>query len=74
MGPKLYGFEPNELSRVGSYAGEIPQSVTKAKNDHRIERRIGVDMGRFASETHQPGHKTFYQKTQNMCGYWWRTH
>jgi hypothetical protein len=33
MAPKLSGFEPAGLSRVGSYAGEIPQSPTKAKND-----------------------------------------
>ena len=29
---------------MGSYAGEIPQSATKAKNDKRIEGRIEVDM------------------------------
>ena len=53
MALKLSGFEPAGLSRVGSYAGEIPQSATKAKNDKRIEGRIGADMGRFTTGTHQ---------------------
>ena len=52
MAPKLSGFEPAGLSCVGSYAGKIPQSATKAKNDKRIEGRIGVGMGRFTPGTH----------------------
>ena len=64
---ELSGFEPTGLSRVGSYAGEIPQSTTKAKNDKRIEGRIGVGMGRF---TPGKGNQKLYKETQNMCGNW----
>ena len=73
MAPKLSGFEPAGLSRVGSYAGEIPQSATKAKNDKIIEGRIEVGMGRFTPGTHQQGHQKLYKETQNMCGNWWWT-
>ena len=38
-----------------SYAGEIPQAATKAKNDLRFEDRIAVGIGRFTLETHQKG-------------------
>ena len=66
MTPKLSGFEPTGLSHVGSYAGEIPQSVTKAKNDKRIEGHIGVCMGRFTPGTHQQENQKLYKETQNM--------
>ena len=36
-GPKLSRFEPDGLSRVGSYAGEIPQSATKAKTIRELK-------------------------------------
>ena len=72
--PKLSGFEPAGLSRMGSYVGEIPQSATKAKNDKRIEGHIGVGMGRFTPGTHQQGNKKLYKETLNMCGNWWWTH
>jgi len=74
MAPKLSGFEPAGLSRVGSYAGEIPQSPTKAKNDKRIEGCIEVDMARFTSGTHQQAHQKHYKETQNMFGYWCWAH
>ena len=76
MAPKFPGFEPDGLSRVVSYAGEIPQSATKAKNDHRIfiEEGISLDIGILTSGTRQQGHKNLYQKTQNMRGYWLWTH
>ena len=53
------------------YAGEIPLSATKAKNDKRIEGRIGVGMGRLTPGTHQQGNQKLYKETQNMCGNWW---
>ena len=70
---ELSGFEPTGLSHVGSYAGELPQSATKAKNDKRIEGRI-VGMGRFTPGTHQQGSQKLYKETQSMCGNWWWTH
>ena len=38
-----------------SYAGEIPQADTKAKNDKRFEGCIAVGIVRFTLETHQKG-------------------
>ena len=52
-----------------SYAGAIPQAVTKAKNDKRFEFRIAVDIGRFTQETHQ---KSFLKRVRtcvdHTCG------
>ena len=45
-----------------------------AKNDHRIEEGISLDIGILTSGTRQQGHKNLYQKTQNMRGYWLWTH
>ena len=42
--PKCVRTPTNGLSSMGSYAGEIPQSVIKAKNAKRIEGHIEVDM------------------------------
>ena len=56
---------------VSCYAGEIPQFATKTQNNERIEGRIGVDMGRFTSGTHQQGHQKLYKKIKKICGYWW---
>ena len=36
-GPILSGFQPNALSSVKSYAGEIPQSATKAKTIREVK-------------------------------------
>ena len=36
-----------------SCAGEIALAFKSAKNDKRIDDRIGVDVRRFASGTHQ---------------------
>ena len=47
---------------------------TKAKNDKKIEGRIGVGMGRFTPGTHLQGNQKLYKETQNMCGNWWWTH
>ena len=66
MVPKLSGSEPAGLSCVGSYAGEIPQSATKAKNDKIIEGRIGVGMGRFTQEPINKAIKNF-TKTLRTC-------
>ena len=66
MAPKLSGFEPAGLSHVGSYAGEIPQSATKAKNDKRIESRIGVGMGRFTPGTNQQGNQKLYRDSEHV--------
>jgi len=52
---------------VGSYAGEIPQFATKTKNNNRIERHIGVDMGRFTSGTHQQGHQKLCNETKTIA-------
>ena len=41
MVPKLSGFEPNGLSSVKSYAGEIPLSVNKAKT---IEVKVTFEL------------------------------
>jgi len=40
---------------VESYAEEIPQAATKAKNDRRFEGRIAIGISRFILETHQKG-------------------
>ena len=48
--------------------------VFMAKNDHRIEEGISLDIGILTSGTRQQGHKNLYQKTQNMRGYWLWTH
>jgi len=42
--PKPVLILTNELSRMWSYAREIPQSATKAINDKRIEGLIESDM------------------------------
>ena len=49
---------------MGSYAGSIPQSATKAKNDKIIEGRIGVGMGRFTPGTHQQGNQKLYKENR----------
>ena len=43
------------LSCVESYAGEIPHTARKAKNDKRFEGRTAVGTGRFTLKTHQKG-------------------
>ena len=63
----------NGLSRKGSYAGEIPQSATKAKNDENWRLHWSwcgkIYLWNPSTET-----STLYKKTQNMYGYWWLTH
>jgi len=49
-----------------SYAGEIPQSATKAKNDKRFEGRIALGIGRFTLETHQKG---FLKRLRTCVGH-----
>ena len=49
-----------------SYAGEIPQAATKAKNDKRFEGRIAVGIWRFTLETHQIG---FIEKLRTRVGH-----
>ena len=66
--PKSVRTPTNGLSLKGSYAGEIPQSVTKAKNDKRIEGRIEVDVGRFTYETHQQRHQHFTKRLRTCLG------
>jgi hypothetical protein len=37
MVPKLSGFEPNGLSSVESYAGDIPPSATRANTIREVK-------------------------------------
>src|ERR1043165_2086622 len=60
--PKSVRTPTNGLSRKWSYAGEIPQSATKAKKDKRIEGRMEVDVGRFTSEAHRQRHQNFTKR------------
>ena len=53
-------------SRVESYAGEISQAATKAKNDTRFEGRIAFGIGRFTLETHQKG---FLKRLRTCVGH-----
>ena len=48
-----------------SYAGEIAQAATKAKNDQRFEDRAAVGIGRFILETH---HKGFIKRFRTCVG------
>ena len=66
--PKSVRTPPNGLSLKWSYAGEIPQSVTKANNDKRIEGRIEVDVGRFTSGTHEQRHQNFTKRFRTCVG------
>ena len=49
-----------------SYAGDIPQAATKAKNDKRFDDRIAVGIGRFTLETHQEG---FMKRLRTCVGH-----
>ena len=49
-----------------SYAGEIPQAATKAKNDDRFEGRIAVGILRFTPKTHQKG---FIKRLRTCVGH-----
>ena len=49
-----------------SYAGEIPQAATKARNDNRFEGRIAVGIGRFTLETHKKG---FIKRLRTCVGH-----
>ena len=64
--PKSVRTPTNGLSCKGSYAGEIPQSATKAKNDKRIEGHIDVDVGRFTSGTHEQSHQTLQKHSEHV--------
>ena len=61
----ISGFDPDGLASVETYyAEEMPhKSATKTKSDNRIDGYIGIEMGRFTSETHQQGHQELYRET-----------
>ena len=57
---------PSVLLCVESYAGEIPQAATKAKNDKRFEGRIAVGIERLTIETHKKG---FIRRLKTSVGH-----
>ena len=68
MPPNSPDLNPLDYHEWGAMLEKYHNLQTKPKNNKRIEGRIGVDLERFISGTHQKGHQKLFKETKKICG------